>query len=204
MKKLITLVSVFLLLASVALGISVKSLNVQNEYRLSRSDNDYLLAITSPVTKVVKIIVPSEKSSTFSSGTVISGVALSDGTLHIVPENDNVLILQADNAYRTRSQGSTWSLKRIGRGFWILEGDLYSLEVDAYLGEDVTIKANVEPAATGPLKFTWYKNNIVLPGKTQSMLKLPSVTTSDSGNYRVDAYNSAGVVKSETTSLMVR
>jgi hypothetical protein len=204
MIKLIYLFAIFLIFNTSAFGIGIKNLNVQTEYTLSKSDNNYLLAITSPVNKVVKVIVPTERFSSFSTGTVVSGVALSDGTLHIVPENNTVMILQPDNAYRTRKQGSSWTLTRIGRDFWVLDGDLYSLEVDAYVGEDITIKANVEPSATGPLKFTWYKNNIVLPGKTESMLKLSNVTTVDSGNYKVDAYNSVGIVKSETTNLMVR
>lgn len=206
MRKLLTLLTILHMLASAAFGIDVKIINVQNEYKLSKADAGYLLAMTFPTKKVIKIVVPSERSSVnmMPAGAVITGVAMSNGTLEIVPENDGVMILQADNAYRTRSQGSTWTLKRIGRGFWILEGDLYSLEVDAYVGEDVTIRATVDPSATGPLNFTWYKNNIVLLGKTQAALKLPNVTTADSGNYKVDAYNSAGIVKSETTNLMVR
>lgn len=206
MKKLITFITILSLIASAAFGVTVKNVNVQTEYRLSRSDDDYLLAITSPVNRIVRIIVPAERTSStlMPTNAVISGVALTDGTLHIVPENDTVTVLQSDNAYRTRNQGSTWTLKRIGRGVWVLDGDLYSLEVDAYVGEEITIRANVDPGATGPLRFVWYKNNVVLPGKTQSTLKFPSVTIADSGNYRVDAFNTAGLVKSETTSLLVR
>lgn len=205
MKKILAL-TIMSLIVSTVFGTTVKNLNIQTEYKLSRSDDDYLLAITSPANRVVRIVVPSERlsSALMPTNAVISGVALSNGTLHIVPENDSVVVLQADNAFRTRNQGSTWILKRIGRGFWVLDGDLYSLEVDAYVGEDITIKANVDPGATGPLRFIWYKNNVVLSGKTQSTLKLPSVTTVDSGNYRVDALNTAGTVKSETTNLLVR
>jgi hypothetical protein len=204
MKKLLILLTLFSLFASAVFGIDIKNLNVQTEYKLTRSDNGYLLAINSPVNKIVKVVVPFERTSAFSTGTEISGLAMTDGTIQISSENNDVIILQPDNAYRTRKIGSTFRLTRVSRNFWILDGDLYSLEVDAYVGEDITIRANVDPNATGPLRFTWYKNNTVLTGKTQSTLKLPSVTTSNSGNYRVDASNTAGLVKSETTNLLVR
>ena len=204
MKKLITFLTIFSLFASAAFGIGIKNINVQTEYKLTSRDKDYLLAVNSPLNRVVRIVVPFESSIIFSAGTEISGVAMTDGTLQISSENSSVIILQPDNAYRTRKMGSAWKLTRVSRNFWILDGDLYSLEVDAYVGEKITIKANVDPAATGPLRFIWYKNNVVLPGKTQSSLKFSSVATSDSGNYRVDAFNTAGLVKSETTNLLVR
>lgn len=204
MKKLITLLTILSLMASVAFGIDIKNINVQTEYRLTRTDSGYLLAINSPSSRVVKIVVPFERTTLFNTGTEISGFAMTDGTIEISAENKDVIVLQPDNAYRTRMMGSAWKLTRVSRNFWILDGDLYSLVVDAYVGEDITIKANVDPSATGPLRFIWYKNNVVLSGKTQSTLKLPSVTTADSGNYRVDALNTAGLVKSETTSLLVR
>jgi hypothetical protein len=204
MKILITLFLILSLVSTAAFGIDIRNINVQTEYKLTRSDNGYLLAINSPSNRVVKIVVPFERTTLFSTGTEISGFAMTDGTIEISAENKDVIVLQPDNAYRTRMMGSTWKLTRVSRNFWILDGDLYSLVVDAYVGEEITIKANVDPSATGPLRFTWYKNNIVLPGKTQSTLKFPSVATTDSGNYRVDAFNTAGLVKSETTSLLVR
>lgn len=206
MKKLLIFLTIFSLLASTVFGIGIRSINVTTEYRLTSRDRDFLLAINSPVNRIVRIVVPFEpiNTATFTVGTQISGVAMTDGTLQIFAENNSVIILQPDNAYRTRKQGSTWKLTRISRNFWALEGDLYSLEVDAYVGENITIKANVDPAATGPLRFAWYKNNIVLADKTQSTLRLSSVTVADSGNYRVDAFNSVGLVKSETTNLLVR
>ena len=204
MRILITLFLILSLVSTTAFGIDIRNINVQTEYKLTRSDNGYLLAINSPSNRVVKIVVPFERTSAFSSGTEISGFAMTDGTIEISAENKDVIVLQPDNAYRTRMMGSAWKLTRVSRNFWILDGDLYSLVVDAYVGEEITIKANVDPAATGPLRFVWYKNNVVLPGKTQSTLKFSSVATTDSGNYRVDAFNTAGLVKSETTSLLVR
>ena len=204
MRILITLFLILSLVSTTAFGVGIRNINVQTEYRLTRSDNGYLLAINSPANRVVKIVVPFERTTLFSTGTEISGFAMTDGTIEISAENKDVIVLQPDNAYRTRMMGSAWKLTRVSRNFWILNGDLYSLVVDAYVGEEITIKANVDPAATGPLEFIWYKNNVVLPDKTQSTLKFSSVTTTDSGNYRVDAFNTAGLVKSETTSLAVR
>ncbi len=204
MRILITLFLILSLASTTAFGIGIRNINVQTEYRLTKSDSGHLLAINSPVNRVVKIVVPFEIKSMFSTGTEISGFAMTDSTIEISSENKDVIVLQPDNAYRTRMMGSVWKLTRVSRNFWILDGDLYSLVVDAYVGEEITIKANVDPSATGPLQFIWYKNDVVLPNKTQSTLKFPSTTIADSGNYRVDAFNTAGLVKSETTSLVVR
>jgi len=48
--------------------------------------------------------------------------------------------------------------------------------LEAYVGDDVTIRAKVDPLATSPLTFTWYKNGIVLQGKTQASLKINGAT----------------------------
>lgn len=205
MKKLFLLL---LFLASVVTsygGLDVKTVTTSTEYRLTTKDAGYMIAMQTPKNSLVRFVVPFEKtaSTTFGTGSEIYGTALSDGTINIVGDS-GVTILQSDEAFRTRKMGSQWKLTKISRNFWLLEGDLYSLQVDAYIGDDITIRANVDSSATEPLRFVWYKNNIVLAGKTNASLKLTNITTSDSGNYKVEVRNAAGLAKSETTSLLVR
>lgn len=204
MKKIFLLLT-FLAVALTSYALDVKTISTSTEYKITNRDSGYLIAMQTPNNSTVRFVVPFERttSTSFGTGTEIYGTALSDGTINIVGEN-GVTILQSDDAFRTRKMGSQWKLTRISRNFWLLEGDLYSLQADAYVGDDITIKANVDAAATGPLRFVWYKNNVVLAGKTNASLKLANITTADSGNYRVEARNTAGLVKSETTSLVVR
>jgi hypothetical protein len=202
MKKIFLLLT-FLTVALTSYALDVKTISTSTEYKITNRDSGYLIAMQTPNNSTVRFVVPFERTNVFGTGTEIYGTALSDGTINIVGEN-GVIILQSDDAFRTRKMGSQWKLTRISRNFWLLEGDLYSLQADAYVGDDITIKANVDAAATGPLRFVWYKNNVVLAGKTNASLKLANITTADSGNYKVEARNTAGLVKSETTSLVVR
>ena len=202
MKKIFLLLT-FLTVALTSYALDVKTISTSTEYKITNRDSGYLIAMQTPNNSTVRFVVPFERTNVFGTGTEIFGTALSDGTINIVGEN-GVIILQSDDAFRTRKMGSQWKLTRISRNFWLLEGDLYSLQADAYVGDDITIKANVDAAATGPLRFVWYKNNVVLAGKTNASLKLANITTADSGNYKVEARNTAGLVKSETTSLVVR
>ena len=202
MKKIFLLLT-FLTVALTSYALDVKTISTSTEYKITNRDSGYLIAMQTPNKSTVRFVVPFERTNVFGTGTEIYGTALSDGTINIVGEN-GVTILQSDDAFRTRKMGSQWKLTRISRNFWLLEGDLYSLQADAYVGDDITIKANVDAAATGPLRFVWYKNNVVLAGKTNASLKLANITTADSGNYKVEARNTAGLVKSETTSLVVR
>lgn len=186
-------------------GTTLKNITVTSEYKVGPRDDDVLLLVQNPNNRVVKIIVPIEgKVDIFSNGAKIEGVSLTDGIVWIYPETSGVTILNSDEAYRTRKAGSKWTLIRLNKNFWLLEGDLYSLEIDAYIGDDVTIRANIDSKATGPFKFVWYKNGSLLNGQTQASLKLLNIKNTDAGNYRVEVSNSAGLIKSETTSLLLR
>lgn len=194
------------ILTTVLNGIPLKNITVSSEYKLISKDNNTLLLVQNPNSKIVKIIVPIEPSKfdLFSNGARIEGVSLTDGIVLISPENSSVTILNSEDAFRTRKAGSKWTLTRLHKNFWLLEGDLYSLEIDAYVGDDVTIRANIDSKATGPFKFVWYKNGSLLDDQIQASLKLTDVKNVDAGNYRVEVSNSAGLVKSETTSLFIR
>jgi len=195
----------FIILAVGLYGTTLKNITVTTEYKIGPRDNDALLLVQNPSNRLVKIVVPIEgRSDLFSNGTKIEGVSLGDGIVCIYPETTSVTILNPDEAYRTRKAGSKWTLTRLNKNFWLLEGDLYSLEIDAYIGDDITIRANIDSKATGPFKFVWYKNGKILPSQTQASLKLTDIKISDSGDYRVEVSNSLGLVKSEVTSLLVR
>jgi hypothetical protein len=203
MKKALLLLAICFGLFSSAYALDVKTISITTEYKITSRDSGYLIGLQTPVNKVVKFIVPFERINVFSVGAEIIGTTLSSGTVEVVAE-DGVTILQPDEAYRTKNMGSVFKLTRLSRNFWILEGDLYSLEVNAYVGDNITLKANVDAAATGPLRFVWYRNNVVLAGQTRSSLQLTNVTSANAGSYRVDASNNAGLVKSETTTVVVR
>lgn len=182
---------------------SVRTVLVDKEYVLSLRDQQSLLNITSNPTSVVKITVPFEAREIFRSGTKIYGNSLTIGTIQITPQK-GVILINGDNAFRTKSLGSQWTLTKVKDNFWLLDGDLYSVEIESYIGDDVVIKAKVDSSASSPLTFTWYKNGSILQGKTQASLKMSNVQISDSGNYKVDVKNSKGYVSSEITSLLVR
>jgi hypothetical protein len=182
---------------------SVRTIFVEKEYVINSKDQQVLINVISKSNTVVKIVVPFEKREIFRIGTTIYGNSLTDGTVWI-SEEMGVKVLNSDNAFRTKSLGSRWTLTKIERNFWILNGDLYSTELEAYIGEDIAIRAKVDPLATSPLTFTWYKNGVVLQEKTQAILKINNAQTSDSGNYKVDVRNNQGYASSEITSLIVR
>jgi hypothetical protein len=203
MKKIFLLLMACLGMLSSVYALDVKTVTTTTEYKITSRDSGYLIGMQTPVNRIVKFIVPFERTNVFSVGAEIFGTTLSSGTIEISGE-DGVTILQSDDAYRTKNMGSVFKLTRISRNFWILEGDLYSLQVDAYAGDSITLKANVDAGATGPLRFVWYRNNVVIAGQTRSTLQLTNVTSATAGSYRVDASNNAGLVKSETTTVLVR
>jgi hypothetical protein len=183
--------------------ITVKTLFIEKEYLLSSKDQQALLNIISKPNTVAKIVVPFETRDIFRNGAVIYGNSLTDGTI-LIDGRPGVVILNSDNAFRTKSMGSKWTLTKIKSNFWLLDGDLYSIMLDAYVGDDIIIKAKVDPSASSPLTFTWYKNGEQLFGKTQASLKIENAQFSDSGNYKVDVSNISGYLSSEVTSLTIR
>lgn len=206
--KNIYLITVLATAAAVfgAASINVKNVSTSADYKMIAADAETMIAFTTPSTSIINVIVPFESGTKdiFPIGTKIYGTALTDGTLTIVGENSNVTIINPDAAFRTKKLGSQFSLTKIKRNIWVLDGDLYSLLVDAYVGDDVTLKANVDPSATPPLTFAWYKNNVVIVGATNASLKLTDVKVEDGGNYKVTVKNDMGYSFSEVTNLAIR
>lgn len=61
----------------------------------------------------------------------------------------------------------------------------------------------VAATGTAPLSYQWYKNGILLPGKTSSDLVLENAQVSDSAGFYVIVSNAFGSVQSNTVSLTV-
>jgi hypothetical protein len=199
------LITAFIIFTSLCYSqiTSVRTVFVEDEYIFALRDSQTAFNVNSNSNSTVSLIVPSEKREIFKAGTKIYGTSLTNGTV-IISGQSGVTIINADNAFRTKSMGSQWVLTKLANNFWILDGDLYSIDIDSYIGDDVTIKAKVDPLASSPLVFTWYKNGVVLQGKTQASLKISNAQISDSGKYKVDVKNNKGYSSSEITSLFIR
>lgn len=196
----------FLLFAQVCLGQISRVAFVSSDYNVALSDRNALIVFSNVRTSQVRMTIPFETTSSrtnFASGTVIYGSALTDSTV-LIQGAKGVTIVNGEDAFRSKNYGSEWELKRLGRNLWVLSGDLYSLNQVAFVGDDVIIKAIVDPIATGPFNYKWFKNNVLITGASNASLKLTNVKTTDTGSYRADVSNASGTVNSETTNLLVR
>jgi len=187
-------------------SFKIKTILTSTDYKLQPSDTNTMLTFATPSNSTVKVVVPQEhrNKNIFLAGTRIYGTALTDGVIAIVGETNKVEIINPDFAFRTRKMGSQFSLIRLSKNMWALNGDLYSLQVDAYVGDEIILKANVDPAAASPLYFVWYKQDVPIEGATNASLKLTNIQQSDEGNYTVQVNNDFGYSNSETTTIFVR
>src|SRR5690606_9215686 len=72
----------------------------------------------------------------------------------------------------------------------------------AYIGSSVTIRSAA--SGTGALTYQWRKNGVDISGATQASLTLPSVRSSDAGEYAVWATDTSGSTASRTVQLTVQ
>lgn len=198
-------IPIWIALTSTLLAQSLKVSTKTTDYTLTPSDRDTIIVFTDISKPLVKMIVPLENSSktTFTTGNRIYGTSLTESTVHIVGAN-GVEIISPNDAYRSNTYGSKWELVRINKNLWLLQGDLYSLEMTAFIGDDVVIKAIVDTNATGPFTFKWYKNGTLIPNATNASLKLNNVQLASTGKYYAIVSNSRGSFTSETTNLLVK
>ena len=139
---------------------SVKTVFVDKEYVLSFRDQQTLLNVVSRANSIAKIVVPYEIKEIFKSGAIIYGSSLTDGTI-LIDARPGVVILNPDNAFRTKSMGSQWTLTKVKNNFWLLEGDLYSIELDAYVGDDIVIKATAMSLKQHPqVNSQWFDDRM--------------------------------------------
>ena len=198
----------FLLCTSLCFGQYKKVISVNSDYKITFTDNESLVVFSNVKPPTVKLIIPSEgtrKTQIFNTGTFISGTALTESIVTIEGE-PGVLIVGLENAVRSKGFGASWTLNRIGKNVWSVSGDLYSLEQNAFVGDDITLRATVNQLATGPFSYVWYKNDQILPNANLASLKLNNIQVSDAGYYKVKVYNynKTKEISSETINLLVR
>ena len=192
-------------LAIIGLAQTLKVFTKTTDYTLSTSDKDTIIVFTDVSKPLVRMIVPLETSSktTFTTGSRIYGSSLTESTVYIVGM-PGVEIISPEEAFRSKTFGSRWELVKINKNTWILQGDLYSLEMTAFVGDDVVVKAIVDTNATGPFTFMWYKNGVLIPNATNASLKLINVQLANTGKYYAIVSNTRGSFTSEATNLLVK
>jgi hypothetical protein len=192
----------------VAFSLSVlaqdKIVYKQTDHTISVADEDVMITFADVKSKDVTVYVaPPTGRIQFKTGDKIYFSALTDKTIKISAIKGAALI-SPDNSFTVSGYGSQWQLLHLGKNIWLASGDLYSLEVDAYLNQDITLRARVDSQATGPFTFVWRKNQTIIRNAIGPTLKLERLKLSDAGIYTVTVSNSAGVVSSEGMQLIVR
>lgn len=179
---------------------------VTADYILKASDLGGTIVFNPPAGSRVNLVIPQEfaGSEILPVGAQISGVNTSESSYVTVLPSTGVTLTNPDNAFRTRARGSKFTLTKYALNVWGLDGDLFSLEMVAYIGDTVTLKAVIDRAATPPFTFTWAKNGTTIAGANIASLYIPDVIASDAGAYTVTVTNSSGTRNSETFTLVVK
>lgn len=180
---------------------------VTADYTLRTSDLGGTIVFNPPgATQRVTLTIPLETTGAeiVPIGAEISGVSNGVGSYVVISAATGVTVNNPDNAFRTRDRGSKFTLTKYALNVWGLEGDLFSLETIAYLGDSVTLRAVIDRAATGPFTFKWAKNGVDIANATLASLVLTDVQSTDAGIYSVTVTNSAGQRSSENFNLIVK
>jgi hypothetical protein len=198
-------IAIFLALLLTSFAQNLKVSTKTTNYTLTTNDANTIITFSNINVPLVRMTVPLETNSrnTFPTGARIYGTSLTDSTV-LVTGPDGVTIISPENSFRSKNYGSRWELVKLSRNVWLLEGDLYSLEMNAFIGDDVVIRAVVDADATGPFTYKWYKNGVLIPDATFASLKLNNVQLLTSGKYYAIVSNKAGSYTGETTTLIVR
>jgi Ig-like domain CHU_C associated/SprB repeat len=73
----------------------------------------------------------------------------------------------------------------------------------ATICEENPLQLLVNATAEAPISYQWYKNNVVLSGKTDSLLQFNAVNITDSGEYYLKVNGQCGVLHSENAQVNV-
>lgn len=68
-------------------------------------------------------------------------------------------------------------------------------------GAELVLSASVQ--GDGPLTFLWYRDGVLMPGHSGSVLRIASVSAADSGLYRFEALNPVGQTSSPNARIEV-
>lgn len=69
--------------------------------------------------------------------------------------------------------------------------------------EGEMINLSVTTSGTDPITYRWYRNNMLIENATMASLTLTSLKSGDSGDYRVEVENPAGIVWSDVAEVTV-
>jgi hypothetical protein len=198
-------VVIFFLLSLTNFAQNLRVVTKQTNYTLTGSDNNSIVTFSGVNVSQVTMTIPFETTARpiFPIGARIYGTSLTNSTI-LINGSKGVTIISSENSFRSKNYGSKWELVKLSRNVWLLEGDLYSLEMNAFIGDDVVIKAIVDANATGPFTYNWYKNEVLIPDANFASLKLNNIQLSTSGKYYAIVSNSAGSYTGETTTLLVK
>jgi hypothetical protein len=198
-------VVIFFLLSLTNFAQNLRVVTKQTNYTLTGSDNNSIVTFSGVNVSQVTMTIPFETTARpiFPIGARIYGTSLTNSTI-LINGSKGVTIISSENSFRSKNYGSKWELVKLSRNVWLLEGDLYSLEMNAFIGDDVVIKAIVDANATGPFTYNWYKNEVLIPDANFASLKLNNIQLSTSGKYYAIVSNSAGSYIGETTTLLVK
>jgi hypothetical protein len=198
-------VVIFFLLSLTNFAQNLRVVTKQTNYTLTGSDNNSIVTFSGVNVSQVTMTIPFETTARpiFPIGARIYGTSLTNSTI-LINGSKGVTIISSENSFRSKNYGSKWELVKLSRNVWLLEGDLYSLEMNAFIGDDVVIKAIVDANATGPFTYKWYKNEVLIPDANFASLKLNNIQLSTSGKYYAIVSNSAGSYIGETTTLLVK
>lgn len=70
-----------------------------------------------------------------------------------------------------------------------------------FAGQNVTFSVGI--TSNAPATYAWRKNNVTIPGATQSTYTITNTQPTDAGSYKVEVTNIAGTVTSNTATLTV-
>lgn len=179
---------------------------VTADYILKASDLGGTIVFNPPAGSRINLVIPQEfvGSEILPVGAQISGVNASESSYVTVLPSTGVTLTNPDNAFRTRARGSKFTLTKYALNVWGLDRDLFSLEMVAYIGDTITLKAVIDRSATPPFTFTWAKNGTTIAGANIASLYIPDVVSADAGTYTVTVTNSSGTRSSETFTLVVK
>lgn len=141
-----------------------------------------------------------------------SPLVTSDGTIYVGSADRRLYSIRGNGQGLASSPWPTFHQdnQRLGRSSAFASGGSAGTAptIVAILDSQVatagnTVSLSVSAEGSGQLSYQWRKNGAAIAGATSATLTLPSVSTSDAGNYTVTVSNAAGSVTSATLVLTV-
>ena len=127
-----------------------------------------------------------------------------------IPDTDgptlliNPVLIEDAGLYAVRVSNAYGSDTSQEASLQLLFGPTITLQpVGTAIQEGDSIEFRVAAAGDPPLGYQWYRNGSPLPGQSGTVLRIPSATAADAGNYRVRVSNLGGSIFSDTITLTI-